>query len=248
VIDAHTHAWDASCRVVAAHDTPGAPQPLADLLGVMDRHGIEGAVLVQPSFLGTDNAYLEACLRAHPNHLRGVAVIDSACKPAEVEALHAAGVRGIRFNLLGGADLPDLSRAGWPALLRTLRGLGWHIELGAAGPRLPALLPALAATKLDLVVDHFGMPDPALGLGCAGFQALLALGGRVAVKVSAPYRLGGLDPHKLIAALIEAEVRLVWGSDFPHTRHEGQDFAALRRLADQLPDAEGEAEVLYDFG
>ncbi len=248
MIDAHTHAWDASCRVVAAHYTPGAPRPLADLLGVMDAHGIEGAVLVQPSFLGTDNTYLEACLRAHPNHLRGVAVIDATCKPATIEALHEAGVRGIRFNLLGGAELPDLSRAGWPALLRLMRGLGWHIELGAAGPRLPALLPALAATKLDLVVDHFGVPDPALGVGCAGFQALLALGGDVAVKVSAPYRLGGLDPGPLIAALIEAEVRLVWGSDFPHTRHEGQDYATLRRLADLLPDAEGEAEVLYDFG
>jgi predicted TIM-barrel fold metal-dependent hydrolase len=248
VIDAHTHAWDATCRVVAAHYTPGAPRPLADLLGVMDAHGIEGAVLVQPSFLGTDNSYLAACLRAHPNHLRGVAVIDAGCKPAEVEALHESGVRGIRFNLLGGAELPDLSRAGWPALLRTMRGLGWHIELGAAGPRLPTLLPALQATRLDLVVDHFGVPDAALGVRCAGFQALLALGGAVAVKISAPYRLGGLDPRPLITALIHAEVRLVWGSDFPHTRHEGQDFLALRRLADQLPDAEGEAEVLYDFG
>lgn len=247
MIDCHTHAWDDSCRIVAAHYTPGAPVPVARLLAAMDRHGVEGAVLVQPSFLGTDNAYLLQCLEDAPERLRGVAVVDGTVRERELAAMDAAGVRGIRFNLLGGAGLPDLAAGGWPAALRFMRRAGWHIELGAAGPLLPALLDALAATRLPLVVGHLGLPDPALGADCAGFRALLALGGGVAVKVSAPYRLGGLDPRPLVAALAAADVRLVWGSDFPHTRHAGQDYAALLALADALPDAEGEAEVLYGF-
>jgi predicted TIM-barrel fold metal-dependent hydrolase len=247
VIDTHTHAWDAGCRVVAAHYAPGPPVPVERLVATMDAHDVAAAVLVQPSFLGTDNAYLLRCLGEHPDRLRGVAVIDGTARERDLAAMDEAGVCGIRFNLIGGGDLPDLAAGTWPATLRFMRRAEWHIELGAPGPRLPPLLDALVATRLPVVVDHLGLPDPAKGMDCAGFRALLALRGGAVVKVSAPYRLGGVDPRPLVAALADADVPMVWGSDFPHTRHEGQDYATLLQLAELLPDAEGEAEVLYGF-
>lgn len=247
MIDCHTHAWDEHCRIVPAHYAPEAASPVARLLSVLDLHGLTAAVLVQPSFLGTDNSYLVRCLRAAPHALRGIAVIDARARERDLAELDEAGVRGIRFNLLGGADLPDLSAGAWPASLRFMRKAGWHIELGAPGPRLPGLLQALAATRLPLVVDHLGLPDPALGVDCPGFRALAADPDWITVKVSAPYRLGGLDPAKLVAHLAENDVPMVWGSDFPHTRHAPLPYAALLELASLLPDAEGEAEVLYDF-
>jgi predicted TIM-barrel fold metal-dependent hydrolase len=44
----------------------------------------------------------------------------------------------------------------------------------------------LEASGAKLMFDHCGKPDPKLGLGQAGFQALLALAqtGRAAVKLS----------------------------------------------------------------
>jgi predicted TIM-barrel fold metal-dependent hydrolase len=247
MIDCHTHAWDAACRVVAAHYAPAAAVPVERLLAVLDLHDVDGAVLVQPSFLGTDNAYLLRCLQRAPERLRGVAVIDGTARERDLAAMDEAGVRGIRFNLLGGSDLPDLSAGGWPAILRFLRKAHWHIELAAPGSRLPPLLDALVATRLPLVVDHFGLPDTALGVDCPGFRRLMGDPDWIQVKASAPYRLGGLDPAPLIDALAAEDVPMLWGSDYPHTRHEGQVYATLLHLADALPDAEGEAEVLYGF-
>jgi predicted TIM-barrel fold metal-dependent hydrolase len=245
MIDCHVHAWDAECRIVAAHYTPDAPVPIARLVSALELHNVSGAVLVQPSFLGTNNSYINNCLMSYRDHLRGVCVVDGSFDFRDLELMDSLGMCGMRFNLLGGGDLPDLKRGTWPGMMRFMRKAGWHIELAAPGPRLPGLLATLAETDVQLVVDHFGLPDPALGIGCEGFQRLLALRDEVVVKVSAPYRLGGLDPLKLIEALAAHEVRMVWGSDFPHTQHEGQVYADLLRLAEKLPDAEGEAAVLY---
>lgn len=247
-IDTHAHAWDATCRIVPAHYTPGAPRPVSHFLTAMDLHEVEAGVLVQPSFLGTDNSYLRACLRANPSRLRGVAVIDGRFRPGDIDAMQHEGVIGIRFNLLGGDDLPDFSAGNWPRLLRAMERQRWSLELGAPGPRLPALLPVLQGTGMAVVVDHFGLPDPALGLDCPGFRHLLRAvddNDGPWIKVSAPYRLGGLDPAPLIAALRDAGALLVWGSDFPHTRHEDQTYAA--QLAWATDDMHENAAVLYDL-
>jgi predicted TIM-barrel fold metal-dependent hydrolase len=247
MIDCHVHAWDESCRIVAGYYTPGAPVPVARLVSALELHDVSGAVLVQPSFLGTNNSYIHQCLMSYPDHLRGVCVVDGGFDHRDLELMDSLGICGMRFNLLGGGDLPDLQRGTWPGMMRFMRKAGWHIELAAPGPRLPALLETLVQTRVPLVVDHFGLPDPTLGLACAGFQRLLAMRDDVVVKVSAPYQLGGLDPATLVGALAANDVRMVWGSDFPHLRHEGQVYATLLRLAALLPDAQGEAEVLYGF-
>jgi predicted TIM-barrel fold metal-dependent hydrolase len=247
VIDSHAHAWDATCRIVPEFYAPEGDSPISRLLAVMALHEVAGAVLVQPSFLGTDNSYLLSCLAMAEDMLRGVVVIDATLRERELAAMDQAGVRGIRFNLLGGAALPDLSAGGWPAILRFMRQAQWHIELAARGPQLPQLLDALAPTRLPVVVAHFGLPDPERGVDCPGFRRLLSEAARVCVKASAPYRLGGLDPIPLIEALVAADVPLLWGSDFPHTQHPMQDYGTLLELADDLPDPEGEAEVLYGF-
>ncbi len=248
MIDCHTHVWDASCRIVSTYYTPPAEAPLSRLLALMTLNQVRGAVLVQPSFLGTDNSYLVRCLQITPDDmLRGVVVIDQAARERDLEAMDEVGVRGIRFNLLGGGALPDFSSGGWPAILRFMRKAQWNIEIAAKGPQLPPLLDALGTARLPIVVAHFGFPDPALGVDCPGFRRLLAETERVIVKASAPYALGGLDPMPLVEALVAADVPLLWGSDFPFLQHEGQDYATLLELADVLPDPEGEAEVLYGF-
>ena len=115
--------------------------------------------------------------------------------------------------------------------------LEWAIELHIEGPRLPTVLPILVERCSSIVIDHFGLPDPADPLGCAGFQSLLTAPSRkVAVKVSAPYRVFPgrplADAATACAPLYRAlrdslgESSLVWGSDWSWTQNQlGQSYA-----------------------
>src|SRR5207244_3611633 len=110
----------------------------------------------------------------------------------------------------------------WRRILEQAAALGWHVEIYVEGPRLPALLVPALEIGIKVVVDHFGSPDPALRLECAGFRALLdAVGkGQTWVKLSAPYRLGGADAALYARALLSAggADRLLWASDWPWTQ------------------------------
>jgi hypothetical protein len=88
--------------------------------------------------------------------------------------------------------------------LRRLADIGWHVHLHIDGQRLPQVLPALLAAPVNLIVDHFGRPDPALGARSEGFQALLRAfdTGRTFVKLSGGFRIG-YDPAPLAARLLE---------------------------------------------
>lgn len=228
---------------------------LGDYLAQLDANGLTHGVLVQPSFLGTDNRYLLAALRAEPARLRGVAVVDPAIEDAELDAMAAAGVVGIRLNLIG-LPAPDLGSAPWRGLLERIHARGWHVELHLPAARLQEVMPALLAAGCRIVVDHFGRPDPALGVADPGFDALLrhADSGRVWVKLSGAYRnwpdaqcaqAGRLAAQRLLGAFTAG--RLLWGSDWPHTQHPHVTYGATRQwLEDWIDDAAQRRQLLGD--
>lgn len=72
-----------------------------DYLRVLGANGMSKGVLVQPSFLGTDNSYLVAALQKYPDRFRGIAVVAPTISGAELQKLQDAGVVGIRLNLVG---------------------------------------------------------------------------------------------------------------------------------------------------
>jgi 2-pyrone-4,6-dicarboxylate lactonase len=90
---------------------------LPDYFNLLKYLGVERAVLVQPSIYGTDNRAMLEALKAFPKKLRGVAVADNTITDAEIEALHQAGVRGLRCNIV---DLADASGQLPMAMLRSL--------------------------------------------------------------------------------------------------------------------------------
>ena len=113
VVDGHAHVFlkdmplAGTRRYAPSHDaTP------ADYLGLLDAHRVTHGVLVQPSFLGTDNGFLAQALAASAGRLRGVAVVAPGVAQEELAALDAAGVRGMRLNLIG-LPTPDLRAPGW---------------------------------------------------------------------------------------------------------------------------------------
>jgi len=62
--------------------------------------GVERAVLVQPSVYWTDNRAMLDAMQEAGAAFRGVAVVDESIGDAQIDRLHAAGVRGLRCNIV----------------------------------------------------------------------------------------------------------------------------------------------------
>ncbi|WP_454845576.1 amidohydrolase family protein [Ralstonia thomasii] len=256
-IDTHAHVFERGLPLADVRRyAPTYDAPLPAYLAQLDAHGVSHGVLVQPSFLGVDNSYLLAALKQAPQRLRGVAVIDPAAPETLLAQMNAEGIVGIRLNLIGAAD-PQLKSPVWQAALARLHALGWHVELHVEARRLPALLQPLQEAQVNVVVDHFGRPDPALGVDDPGFAALLAAGRsrRVWVKISGAYRNGANGRGEAIALAAMPRLkdalgldRLVWGSDWPHTQFESQiDYDKMWAFAGVLlPSAADRKQVLVD--
>ena len=252
-VDSHAHVFSDQCRVVSgARYRPGYPALAGDWTASWPQARIGGGVLVQPSFLGTDNSYLLEQLQAHADQMRGVVVLAPGVEHARLAAWNEAGVRGIRLNLLGVDDLGAYAGAQWQALLRTIADLGWHVEIQCEGERVPRLLAALGSAPPALVFDHFALPDPHAGAECPGVTAILREAAKrpLYVKLSAPYRLRGADAA-FHAARYLAELgaeRLLWGSDWPWTNFEaGRSYPACRNWLDSwVPSAATRQTILCD--
>ncbi|KQP49676.1 amidohydrolase [Pseudorhodoferax sp. Leaf274] len=248
-VDSHAHVFVRGLPLAAQRrHAPDYDALLADYLALLDAHGISHAVLVQPSFLGTDNRFLLAALHTAPRRLRGVAVVDPGIGEPELQALHQAGIRGIRLNLVG-LPLPDLAQPAWQHLLARVRGLDWHVEVHRPAHDLAGAAQPVLDAGCRLVVDHFGLPDAG---GVSNWLLRAAAGGRTWVKLSAAYRswADAAPARAAAAALLQAfgPGRLLWGSDWPHTQHrERVDYRrAHAALADWVPDAAMRQRILAD--
>ena len=269
-IDSHAHVFARGLPLASQRrHAPEYDALLGDYLGHLDRSGISHGVLVQPSFLGTDNSYLLGAVRQSPRRLRSVAMVPLSIADAALTELDAQGVVGIRLNLVG-LEVPDFAAPPWQSLLARVRALGWHVEVHREARDLPGILEAVLLSGCTVVVDHFGRPDAVVGINDPGFAGLLraADSGRVWVKLSAAYRnarVSRLHPAERAAALVEHDAaaateqaaallrafgadRLVWGSDWPHTQHQDLvDFAGSRTLLDYwIPDAAQRRCILVD--
>ena len=252
-IDTHAHVFH---RGLALADerryAPDYDAPLDQYLSELNTAGIGHGVLVQPSFLGTENWYLLNCIRIARGRLRGIAVVDPAIGREELQAMDRGGIVGIRLNLVG-RPLPDLAAADWQRLLAAVVDLGWQVEVQRRAADLPDVVTRLLDHDLPVVIDHFALPDPCSGIEDPAFAAVLKLGtsGRVWVKLSAPYRNGrqgfsfARQAYPKLRDAFGLE-RLMWGSDWPHTRFEAaQDYASNRGFLDELiPDEAERARVL----
>ena len=252
-IDTHAHVFHRGLKLAPGRRyAPDYDAPLPLYLEQLDRNGMTNGVLVQPSFLGTDNSYLVDCLKQTGGRLRGVAVVDLTISADELRELDRAGVVGIRLNLVG-QPLPDLAASEWKGLLANIKSMGWQVEIQRNASDLVVLAPQLLDLGVTIVLDHYALPDPKLGITDPGFQSVLKLGAsrNVWIKISAPYRNGAAgesfakEAYPLMRSAYGLD-RLLWGSDWPHTQFEAtQSYAKNRQFLDTLIVDEGErAQVL----
>lgn len=225
--DSHVHVFDAGAAVAPGHYRP-AHRPLADIEQLAQANGFGRLVLVQPSVYGTDNTVLLDALRAGQGRHRGVVVLPPSVDDAALAAMHALGVRGVRFNLV--SPVGDSLTAGeqsaldsFQALAPRLHALGWHVQWYASPEDLPVIAALHAASPVPAVLDHLAGMQAGVASGHPAWQALEQLAGQGAwVKLSGWYRLGAQAPYAALDEAIRKVAglfgrRMVWGSDWPHT-------------------------------
>ena len=172
---------------------------------------------------------LDAMCEVGAQKCRGIVDIDENAPDAELERLHALGVRGVRINVppvkpreagFAAKLLPRIER-----LTGRCAEIGWQLDFLTPGWLTSELMPTFGKLSLDFTIAHFGMFFAKDGVKQPGFQALLGLlrsGERHCwVKLTGVYRVsvakGFADAAPMTRALIEAAPdRLIWGSDYPH--------------------------------
>lgn len=220
--DSHMHVYDQRCPAVPGARLRPPDASVQDYRALQRRLGTQRTVLVTPSTYGADNRCLLQGLQALGDQARGVAVIDGHEPDAHLQALHAAGVRGLRLNLSQGVTG---SVASLRPLAQRIAPLGWHLQLLMPPDLLATLDDVLWALPVPLVFDHLGRIAPAqAGQHPAHALILRLLGeGKAWVKLSGGYIVSAThavdDPALTPLALSylrAAPERVVWGSDWPH--------------------------------
>lgn len=221
--DCHVHVFDASAPARNGHYRP-VDRPLAQIEAVAQEHGVRHLVLVQPSVYGTDNTLMLNALARDPGRHRGVAVVSDDVADAELDAMHAAGVRGVRLNLVSPVGEAVAPEQRFAVLGLRLQQRGWHLQWYTDAAQLPRIAALHRASDVTCVLDHlagFGaqVPDDHPAWRAA---ELLAAGGAW-IKLSGWYRLDAQAPYTQLVPHIRRLAglfgdRMVWGSDWPHTK------------------------------
>jgi 2-pyrone-4,6-dicarboxylate lactonase len=195
------------------------------LFALRDFLGFERNVIVQATCHGADNSALVDALLAAGGRARGVATVRPGVTRSELADLHAAGVRGIRFNFVRRLADPKPDEY-YRSLADLVAELGWHVVVYFEAADLAERWSLLTSLPTTVVVDHMGRPDvsqPVDGPGFALFTRLLAEHENVWSKVSCPERLSVTGPPDYADVapfarhLVEAfPQRVLWGTDWPH--------------------------------
>jgi len=229
-----TGAVDAHCHVFGPGDVfPYAPErkytpcdgPKEKLWALRDHLGLSRNVIVQATCHGADNRALVDALNDSKGLARGVATVRRDVTAEQLQELHAAGVRGVRFNFV--KRLVDkLPFDSLEEISQKIAPLGWHIVIYFEAQELAELYSFFTSLPTDVVVDHMGRPDVSKAVDGEEFELFLKLlsdNANFWCKVSCPERLT-LQPsyayddvvpfaRKVVETFPD---RVLWGTDWPH--------------------------------
>ena len=242
-VDAHCHVFGPGNRFPYAAERKYTPCDASRerLFALRDLLGFERNVIVQATCHGSDNRALIDALERSEGRARGVATVNRSITNRELEALHAAGVRGTRFNFV--KRLVDFTpRDELLEIAQRIALLGWHVVVYFEARDLPELWDFFTSLPVDVVVDHMGRPDVTQSVDGPEFQRFLRLmreHENIWSKVSCPERLSVSGPPALngernayrdvqpFARRLVEEFpdRVLWGTDWPHPN-----------LKDHMPD------------
>jgi len=256
--DSHVHVYDPRFPMAwpSLRATPQAS--VAGLRLLRERLGTARVVIVQPAAYGTDNAVtVDAIAQLGADVARGVAVLHPQVADDELQELHAAGVRGLRFSqhdprtAVTTADMIE-------PLAQRVADLGWHVQLHLKGDQIVELAALIRRLPTPVVFDHMGRIPQPFGIRHAAFDIVRERldAGRAWVKLSGPYldtQTGSpryADMKPVARGYIDtAPERLVWGSDWPHPTERDtkpDDAVLLDLLQEWVPDEPTRRRILVE--
>ena len=242
-VDAHCHVFGPGARFPYAPERKYTPCDASkdQLFALRDHLGFDKNVIVQATCHGSDNRALVDALKGSNGKARGVATVNRNVTDAELQDMHAAGVRGTRFNFV--KRLADFTpREVLLEIANRIAPLGWHVVVYFEAKDLPELYEFFTALPTTVVVDHMGRPDvsqPVGGPEFSFFVRMMREHSNIWSKVSCPERLSITGPRALdgeqhayrdvvpfARLLVESfPDRVLWGTDWPHPN-----------LKDHMPD------------
>ncbi|WP_420568296.1 amidohydrolase family protein [Thalassovita sp.] len=243
-VDAHCHVFGPYPEFPFAPERKYTPCNAGKdkLFALRDYLGFSRNVIVQATCHGKDNrAMVDAC-RAAGDLARGIASVGPDITEAEIQDMHDAGVRGVRFNFV--KRLVDATpQEVFFSIAEKIKPFGWHIVVYFEAQDLEELVPFLEKLPTILVVDHMGRPDVSKGIDHPDFQRFIKLmedNENIWSKVTCPERLSLQGPPYDDVVPFCAEIvdrfpdRVLWGTDWPHPNmksHMPDDGA----LVDYIP-------------
>ena len=241
--DCHAHVfgpYDEFPLVEGRSYTP--PEAPLDLLeSMMERVGLERAVLIHPSAYGLDHSAMLNAIAMSKFQLRGVAAVGADVTDETLELFDKGGVRAVRYTEALGADGKPFAGAigldQYEVMASRIKELGWHVHVWGPCARVTGMLKQIE-TDVPFVLDHAASLSVADGIGGDAFQTLLDLlrEGRVWVKLC-PQRSsscfpGYEDVKPFHEAMLEANPdNLIWASDHPFIRM-GERTPTVEQLLD----------------
>jgi len=259
-VDAHCHVFGPGAQFPYAPERKYTPCDASkeELFALRDHLGFARNVVVQATCHGADNrAMVDALMRSN-GRARGVATVRSSVTDDELQRMHAAGVRGVRFNFV--KRLVDFTpKDELTEIAGRIAPLGWHVVVYFEAVDLPELSDFLSALPTTVVVDHMGRPDVSKAVDGPEFELFIKFMREhvnVWSKVSCPERLSVTGPKALngertayrdvvpfAKRIIETfPDRVLWGTDWPHPNlkdHMPDDGL----LVDFIPHIAGTAEL-----
>ncbi|NKB63232.1 MAG: amidohydrolase family protein [Gammaproteobacteria bacterium] len=233
-VDAHCHVFGPGNQYPYAPERKYTPCDASrdQLFLLRDHLGFQRNVIVQATCHGKDNrALVNACL-ASSGKARGIATVGQDISDAELRELHAAGIRGVRFNFL--KRLVDkVPREIYLDIANRIESLGWHVVVYFEADDLPDMVEFCQLISTNIVVDHMARPDvsrPADGPDFNRFIQFMSENEKVWCKVSCPERLsvtgspaidGQQNIYEDVIPFARRVVqtfpdRVLWGTDWPH--------------------------------
>ena len=244
-VDSHCHVFGPAADFPFAPERKYTPCDAGkdELWALRDYLGIARNVIVQATCHGTDNRALVDALENSGGRARGVATVGKDIDAAELQHLHAAGVRGVRFNFV--KRLVDkLPHEELKIVADKIALLGWHVVIYFEAGELDEISDLITSLPTIVVVDHMGRPDVTQSVHGPQFQRFVRLmeeHKNFWSKVSCPERLSQLGPSTysdvvpFSSYLVERfPDRVLWGTDWPHPNmksHMPDDGA----LVDMIP-------------